>query len=98
MIFKKLPDWGLTYYRLSFTSNGKALISGENQGLVKLIVHPGNKIVLGGAIVGPHATEMITELTIAVQNQTSTSDLAAIIHPHPTISESIMEAAFLGTI
>ncbi|MBI5354951.1 MAG: dihydrolipoyl dehydrogenase [Candidatus Aenigmarchaeota archaeon] len=77
--------------KFPFIANSKAVILGEKQGLVKLWAQ--NGIVVGGAMVGPHATDMISEIAVAVKNKVSVKSLADTIHPHPTLSEAIQEAA-----
>ena len=65
----------------------------RTDGLVKVLSHPENTRVLGVGIVGPHASEMIAEATLALEMGATLEDLMVTIHPHPTLSEAIMEAA-----
>ncbi len=84
-----------------FAANGKALTLGESEGFVKLIEEEGTGVILGGAIVGPHATDLIGEITLAVKKRLKSEDIAETIHPHPTCGESIHEASLalgLGSI
>ena len=64
----------------------------------KLIVEPDTHRVLGVGIVGPHAGDLISEAAMAIEMQATVEDIAHIVHPHPTLSESLLEAAevFLG--
>lgn len=77
--------------KFPFIANSKAVILGEKQGMVKLWAQ--NGIVVGGAMIGPHVTDMISEVAVAVKNRVTIQSLADTIHPHPTLSEAIQEAA-----
>ena len=68
--------------------------------MTKLIFDKDTHRILGGAIVGPNAGELISEITLAVEMGCDVEDIALTIHPHPTLSESIMMASeiFEGTI
>lgn len=79
--------------KASFLSSGKALALGNTEGFVKLIFDQKYGELLGAHIIGSEATELISELVIAKQLESTVEDLAYSIHPHPTLSESIMEAA-----
>lgn len=79
--------------RFDFRANGKALGLGERDGFVKILVDPRDGRVLGGHIVGPDATDLISELSLAVRLGAPAEALAELIHPHPTLSEAVMEAA-----
>ncbi len=87
---KEIP---ITVGKFNFMANGKALSMGEKEGLVKIIAHRERDIVLGVHIIGPHASDMIGEAALAVNKRLTAKDLAATIHPHPTLTEAIMEAA-----
>lgn len=77
--------------RFNFRNNGRALTLGEREGFVKIIADQDNTII-GGQILGSHASEMISELTLAITLKAKASDLADMIHPHPTLNEAIWEA------
>lgn len=77
--------------KFDFRSLGKAQAIGKIQGFVKIIADSDNKII-GASIVGPHATDMLGELTLAVQYELNIDSLSDIIYPHPTLSEAVMEA------
>ncbi len=72
--------------------NGKAMISGDALGTVKLIAAPDGKL-LGAQLMCPRATDMIAEIAMVLKLGGTIEDIAKTIHPHPTISESIAEAA-----
>lgn len=79
-------------------ASGRALTLGQTDGLTKLIVHPDTHRILGVGIVGPHAGDLISEGVLAIEMQATVEDLAETVHPHPTLSETLFEAAeaFLG--
>ena len=70
-----------------FNNHGKSIIRGETDGLVKLIADANTHEILGGAVVGPEASELIHEIVVAMHFRAKASDLAAIPHYHPTLSE-----------
>jgi dihydrolipoamide dehydrogenase len=79
--------------RFPLTALGRARTVGRTDGMVKVIADAENRIVLGVGIVGPHASELIAEGTLAVEMGATLDDLTVTIHPHPTFSEALMEAA-----
>lgn len=76
----------------NFASNGKAVSMSETDGFVKVIAEAGTNLTLGMHILGPHASDLIMEGTIAIQNGLTTEMIAQTIHPHPTLSETVAEA------
>ena len=78
--------------RFPFRANAKAVIGGELEGMVKVISDAQYGEILGVEIVGPHATELIAEAVLAIHMEATVDDLAAAMHPHPTLSEAVMEA------
>ncbi len=79
--------------KFPFSAIGKARIEDSTEGFVKLIVDANNGKVLGAHIIHGKATELIAELTLGKNLEMTIEELALTIHPHPTISESVMEAA-----
>lgn len=79
--------------KFPFMASGKAFASGEREGFVKLIFDAKYGELLGAHIIGSEATEMIAELGIAKSHGATYESIAKTIHAHPTLSESIMEAA-----
>ncbi len=79
--------------KFPFAAIGKAAILGESEGFVKLVSEKKYKQILGIHMIGPYVTEMITEGTSLIGLEGTAADLSHMIHPHPTISEGIMEAA-----
>jgi len=80
-------------------ASGRALTLDRPEGLTKLLIEPQSERILGVGIVGTSAGELISEGVLAVQLGATAKDLAETIHPHPTLSETLMEAAetFYGT-
>lgn len=70
-----------------FNDHGKSLCMGETDGFVKLIASVGSGEILGGAVVGPHATELIHEIAVAMHFHATAAQLATVPHYHPTLSE-----------
>ena len=75
------------------SANGKAVLSQKDYGFVKLIVDENSNRLLGAHLMCERASDMISELTLAIQNGLTVDQLASIITPHPTLSEAIMAAA-----
>jgi dihydrolipoamide dehydrogenase len=81
--------------RFPWTASGRATTVNRPQGVTKIIVEPGTQRVLGVGIVGRRAGELIAEGTLAVEMGARLDDLRLTIHPHPTLSETLMESAEL---
>lgn len=77
----------------SFQKNPKAILKGEIQGLVKIVANKQDGKILGGFIVGPHATDLISEILGIKMAGGTLNDIAHIIQPHPSLSEVIGESA-----
>ncbi len=76
-----------------FRANGKALAIDDYEGFVKIVSESKYDEVLGVHMIGPHVTDMIAEATGMIRLETTTEELARTVHPHPTLSEVVMEAA-----
>ena len=76
-----------------FTALGRAKIAGETEGFVKVVGEKKYDELLGVHIVGPRATELVAEAVVALRMEATVEELARSIHPHPTISEAVGEAA-----
>jgi len=76
-----------------FRANGKALAIGDYEGFVKIVADARYDQVLGVHMIGPHVTDMIAEAAGMIRLETTTEELARTVHPHPTLSEVMMEAA-----
>jgi dihydrolipoamide dehydrogenase len=79
--------------KFPFAAVSKATVLGENEGFVKLVSEKKYRQILGVHMVGPQVTELITEGTSLIGLEATAADLSHLIHPHPTVSEGIMEAA-----
>jgi dihydrolipoamide dehydrogenase len=82
--------------RFPFLANGKALGLGESAGWVKLITDSQYGEILGAHMIGPEVTELLPELTIAQMMELTTAEIARNVHAHPTLSETLMEAAHVA--
>ncbi len=83
-----------------WAASGRALGTGRPEGLTKLLFDPKTHRVLGAGIVGPNAGELISEVSLAIEMGCEAEDIALTVHPHPTLSETVMQATemFEGTI
>jgi pyruvate/2-oxoglutarate dehydrogenase complex dihydrolipoamide dehydrogenase (E3) component len=79
--------------KVPFSASAKALINDDPRGFVKLISDPATGVILGGSIVGRHAAELISIIALCVSNQLTVSDLSESLFVHPTLSETLIDAA-----
>ena len=79
--------------RFPWQASGRAQTLGGAEGLTKLIFEPDSERLLGAGIVGPGAGDLISEAVLAIEMGAVAEDLARTVHPHPTLSETVMEAA-----
>lgn len=79
--------------RFQFAALGRALTAGEPEGFVKVVSNEGDGLVLGVQIVGPEASDLISEVALAIEMGATVDDIALTVHPHPTLPEAIMEAS-----
>jgi len=79
--------------KFAWAASGRALTIGRSDGLTKLVAEAASGRILGVGIVGPGSGELIAEGALAVESALTAEDLALTIHTHPTLSESLMEAA-----
>ncbi|MBL8170452.1 MAG: dihydrolipoyl dehydrogenase [Acidobacteria bacterium] len=79
--------------KFPFTALGKAKILGETEGFIKVIADAKYDEVLGVHMIGPHATDLLSEACVAMGLEATAAELGHIMHPHPTLSEAVMEAA-----
>ena len=92
---QQLKQDGVAYKAGSFPflANGRARALGDTTGMVKMLAHAQTDEILGVHIVGPQASELIAEATVAMAFKASAEDIARICHAHPSLSESTKEAA-----
>ena len=79
--------------RFPFLASGKALGMGDYEGLVKIVANAEYGEILGAHMIGPEVTELLGEVSVAQALDATVEDLGAAIHPHPTLSEALKEAA-----
>jgi len=91
-------DYGVG--KFPWAASGRALGMDRSEGLTKLLFDNGSGQLLGAGVVGSHAGDLIAELTLAIEMSCTADDIGLTIHPHPTLSESVMMAAevYEGTI
>lgn len=80
-------------FKFPWAASGRALTLGRTDGLTKLIIDPDSQRILGIGIAGPRAGDLISEGVLAIEMGANASDLKLTIHPHPTLSETVMESA-----
>jgi dihydrolipoamide dehydrogenase len=99
---KEAKEQGINYEAAKFpwAASGRAISVNRTEGMTKLIFDKDSHRILGGAIIGPNAGELISEVSLAIEMGCDAEDISLTIHPHPTLSESIMMATeiFEGTI
>jgi dihydrolipoamide dehydrogenase len=91
---EKYPDAKAS--RFSFKASGRALALGESDGLMKLITAGAHGRIVGAHIVGPSASELVAEATLAIRLEATAEDVIATIHAHPTLAETFREAALVS--
>lgn len=79
--------------KFPFSANSKAAILGTREGFVKIVSEERYGEILGVHMIGPRVTEMIAEAVVAMRLEATAEDLAHAIHPHPTLTEAVLEAA-----
>ena len=91
-------DYGVA--KIPWAASGRALSLGRDEGFTKLLFDKKTDRVLGGAIVGPSAGDLIAEIGLAIEMGADASDIGLTVHPHPTLSETVAFAAegYEGTI
>ncbi|MBI5675384.1 MAG: dihydrolipoyl dehydrogenase [Nitrospirae bacterium] len=91
----QVKEKGIKYKvgRFQFRALGKAHAMGEISGMFKIISEEGTDKILGAHIIGPHASDLIHEIAVAMDGGLTVKDIAYTIHAHPTLAEGVMEAA-----
>jgi dihydrolipoamide dehydrogenase len=92
---EELQQAGIAYRKGSFPfiANGRARALGSTDGMVKILAHAETDRVLGCAILGPRAGDLIAEVAVAMAFGASSEDIARACHAHPTLAEAVKEAA-----
>ncbi len=90
---------GIAFEKASFpwAASGRALSLGRSEGLTKLLFEPGSRRLLGAGIVGVNAGDLIAETVHALEVGSDADDIGLTVHPHPTLSETVMFAAEMAT-
>ena len=83
----------VTVGRFPFRANGKALSLGEAEGFVKVVKDSATSELLGAQMIGPECTELLGELSVARLLESTPLEIGLAVHPHPTLSEALMESA-----
>ncbi|PSQ63810.1 MAG: dihydrolipoyl dehydrogenase [Halobacteriales archaeon SW_8_66_22] len=78
---------------MPYSASGRALTADETEGFVRVVADEPSGALLGAQVVGPEASELVAELAFAIRQRATLDDLAGTIHVHPTLSETVMEAA-----
>ena len=96
----KAQDIAYEKAQFPWAASGRALSLGRSEGFTKLLFDPQTNRVLGGAIVGPSAGDLIAEIGLAIEMGADAADISLTIHPHPTLSETVAFSAeaFEGTL
>lgn len=79
----------------SLSGNGKALTMGENKGLAKFVFDLSTDEILGFHVIGPRATDLAAEVAAVMECEGTVTEIGSTVHPHPTVSEVVMEAAHI---
>ena len=97
---KELQQKNIKYKKgvFPFTANARGKTTGDTEGNIKVLSHPTNDKIIAVHIIGAHAGELIGEAVTAIEAGLSAEDIALICHAHPTLSESMKEAASLASI
>ena len=92
---EELKKKGVAYktFKFPFMANGRSLAMGNKEGFVKLISSSETNQILGAHLIGPHVSELIAEIVLAMEFGSTADDIALTIHAHPTLSEATREAA-----
>ena len=78
--------------RFNFAGNGKAISMGEAEGYIKIVVDKSSDTIIGAQMAGPHVTDLIAQMTLAIENKLTVAEVADTIFAHPTLSEALWES------
>jgi dihydrolipoyl dehydrogenase len=92
---RQVKDSGREYRvgKFPFSANGRARTAGETQGFVKFVADARTDEILGCHMIGPNVSELVPEVVLAMEYRGSTDDIGITVHGHPTLSETVKEAA-----
>ncbi len=94
---RDLKERGIEFstFTKTFEHLDRAILEGETEGFVKIHTKKGSDEILGATIVGPHAGDLISEISVAIKGKLGLGNLASVIHPYPTLAESIRQSGDL---
>lgn len=92
---QEVKDSGRAYRtgKFPFSANGRARTMGETQGFVKFVVDAASDEILGAHMIGPNVADLLAEVVLAMEYRGSAEDIGITVHSHPTLSETVKEAA-----
>ena len=98
MTIKDAKDAGIEAkaYKFPFSGNGRALSLGKTEGFIRLVTTVEDNVIIGAQIAGLGASDMVSELALAIESGMNAEDIALTIHPHPSLGEITMDAAELA--
>ena len=83
-------------YKFPLSGNGRAISLGKTEGFVRLVTTVEDNVIVGAQVAGVGASDMISELSLAVESGMNAEDIALTIHPHPSLGEVVMDTAELA--
>lgn len=83
-------------YKFPFSGNGRALSLGKTEGFIRLVTTIEDNVLIGAQIGGVGASDMVSELALAIESGMNAEDIALTIHPHPSLGEIVMDASELA--
>ena len=89
----KAKGYNVCFGFFPFSNSGKAFITGETEGFIKIVTDEDSGEILGAQAVGPRCSDLIHEVAVAMKGEMVIDNLAETVHSHPTLSEAVMEAA-----
>ena len=98
MTIKEAKDAGLNAkaYKFPFAGNGRALSLNKTEGFIRLVTTVDDDVLIGAQIAGVGASDMVSELALAIESGMNAEDIALTIHPHPSLGEIVMDASELA--
>ena len=83
--------------KFPLAANGRAVAMGAQNGFMRIVYIKESGVIVGAQMVGVHVSEIISEMTLAIESGATVDDIALTIHPHPSVSESVQDAADVAT-
>ncbi|SJZ40206.1 dihydrolipoamide dehydrogenase [Pilibacter termitis] len=82
--------------KFPFAANGRAITMNATRGFIRIVSDKETKVIIGAQIVGPGASDLISEFALAIENGLTSEDISLTVHPHPTLGEAIMDTSELA--